>query len=170
MSSVFDPAKNDVITIRNHLLPGDMGSIVYLHGILYAEEHGFDHTFEAYVAGPLSEFINSGADGQRIWLVEKEGIIKGSSAMVRYTQHEAQLRWLLLHPDIRGHGIGRYLVEEAIKFCRERGYESIFLWTVSTLKAAAALYKSVGFEMTAQNTTKIWGNLITEERYDLVLK
>jgi len=170
MSTSFDPAKNDSTTIRNHLLPGDMGSIVYLHGILYAKEYGFDHTFEAYVAKPLAEFIDSRADGQRIWLVEKEGKIEGSAAVVRYTQHEAQLRWLLLHPDIRGHGIGKHMVEEAVKFCREERYESIFLWTVSTLKAAAALYKSAGFKMTAENRIKTWGTLVTEERYDLVLK
>ncbi len=170
MSTPFDPAKHDAIAIRNQLLPGDMGFIVYLHGILYAKEHGFDHTFEAYVAAPLAEFINSRADGQRIWLVEKDGSLKGSAAIVRYTRHEAQLRWVLLHPDIRGHGIGRYLVEEAVKFCRERAYESIFLWTVSTLKAAEGLYKSIGFKRTAENTIKTWGTFVTEERYDLVLK
>lgn len=170
MSRPFDPVNSDTITIRNHLLPGDTGSIVYLHGILYAKEYGFDHTFEAYVAGPLSEFIHSRADGQRIWLVEEEGKVKGSIAIVRYTRREAQLRWLLLHPDIRGRGIGRYLVEEAVRFCREWRYEKVFLWTVKTLKAAATLYKSEGFKMSAEKTTEIWGTLVTEERYDLLLQ
>jgi hypothetical protein len=47
------------ITIRCTLRPGDIGYVTYLHGSLYAAEYGWDHTFEAYVAGPLAEFGKS---------------------------------------------------------------------------------------------------------------
>src|SRR5215472_7259139 len=47
------------VTVRTYLKPGDIGAIVSLHGILYAGEYGFDPTFEAYVAGPLAEFVRS---------------------------------------------------------------------------------------------------------------
>lgn len=47
------------IKIRHHWKPGDVGYITYLHGVLYGREQGWDHTFDAYVAGPLSDFALS---------------------------------------------------------------------------------------------------------------
>ena len=89
-----------------------MGYITYLHGILYASEQGWDHTFDAYVAIPLAEFAKSHSSRERIWIAEKEGRIVGSVAIVKFSEKEAQLRWLLLDPDVRGLGLGRRLLEE----------------------------------------------------------
>ncbi|MEQ8462164.1 GNAT family N-acetyltransferase [Coleofasciculus sp. E1-EBD-02] len=98
-----------------HLL---IGYLTYLHGILYAKEYGWDNTFEAYVACPLAEFAKSQTDRERIWIVEKDGKVAGSIAIVEASQENAQLRWLLLHPNLRGYGIGKTLVEAAIRFCQ----------------------------------------------------
>ena len=163
---IFPPG----ISVRNHFLPGDIGYLVYLHGVLYARECGWDHTFEAYVAGPLSEFAKSHSERERIWIAEKEGTIVGSVAIVDASDGKAQLRWLLLHPDLRGYGIGRSLVEGALWFCRECGYRSVFLWTEGGLKAAAQLYETVGFQMTEDKTHRLWGAAVTEQRYDMELK
>ena len=105
-----------------------------------------------------------------MWIVERDGEIAGSIAVVELSQEQAQLRWLLLHPDLRGQGIGRLLVQEAISFCKASGYSSIFLWTVSTLTPATNLYESVGFGLTEEKTHVAWGSLITEQRYDLKLR
>jgi N-acetylglutamate synthase-like GNAT family acetyltransferase len=151
------------------LRPGDIGYLIYLHGILYAQEHGFDYTFEPYVAGPMAEFVKSRTDRERLWIVEEDGQIVGSVAIVKFSEKKAQLRWLLLHPDVRGHGIGRTLIERAVQFCRDCGYSSLFLWTVSALTAAAKLYKSAGFRLTEEKTRNLWGTTVTEQRYDLEL-
>jgi len=157
------------VSIRHDLRPGDIGYLTYLHGTLYAKEYGWDHTFEAYVAGPLSRFAKSHTDREQIWLMEKEGAIVGSVAIVQATQDAAQLRWLLLHPDLRGHGLGRILMQEAIRFCQEHGYRSVFLWTESRLTAAANLYRATGFQLTEEKTHELWGTVVTEQRYDLKL-
>lgn len=157
------------VTIRHDLRPGDIGYLIYLHGILYAQEHNFDCTFEPYVAGPMAEFVKSRTDRERLWIVEKDGQIVGSVAIVKFSEEQAQLRWLLLHPDARGHGIGKTLVEEALQFCRDCGYSSVFLWTVSALGVAARLYQSVGFCLTEEKTHEIWGVTLTEQRYDFEL-
>jgi len=159
-----------LVSIRHDLRPGDVGYITYLHGTLYAPEQGWDHTFDAYVAIPLAEFAKSQSSQERIWIVERQGRINGSAAIVKLSENEAQLRWLLLHPDVRGRGLGRRLVEEALDFCRDVGYSSVFLWTVNTLPIAAQLYQSVGFKQTDELTHQLWGSTVTEVRYELALK
>ena len=158
------------ISLRHNLRPGDVGYITYLHGILYAPQQGWDHTFDSYVAIPLAEFAKRIGPRERIWIVERAGQIVGSVAIVEFSQEEAQLRWLLLHPDLRGRGLGRRLVEEAVAFAREEGYSSIFLWTVDSLPAAAGLYKSAGFREMEKVTHELWGNLVTEVKHELALK
>ena len=68
-------------TLRCTIQPGDIGYLIYLHGILYAKEYGFDHTFEPYVAIPVAEFVRSSdVDGQRLWIAEMDERIIGSIA------------------------------------------------------------------------------------------
>jgi N-acetylglutamate synthase-like GNAT family acetyltransferase len=156
--------------IRTKLEPGDVGYIVYLHGILYAREYELDHTFEGYVAAGLGEFAKSFDAGKdRLWLAEMDGKIVGSIAIAGLPQGTAQLRWFLVHPEARGNNLGRQLLAEALAFCRERGFSSVFLWTLSDLKAAAHLYQQAGFLRTEQRTHELWGGVHTEERYDLAL-
>jgi len=178
------------VSIRTDLRPGDIGMVVHLHGALYAEEQGWDSTFDGYVAGPLAEFARSRSDRDRIWIVElKDAIgaavgrgegrwigeceeakrIVGSVAIVEVSEDEAQLRWLLLAPVVRGLGLGRRLAGEALAFSRSAGYKSVFLWTVRGLEAATSLYESLGFEETEEKTSEIWGSTVTEVRYDLKL-
>ena len=155
--------------IRNDLKPGDMGTIIYLHGVIYEKEYGFDHTFEPYVAEPLSKFVLSQSDRERIWIAEKDKKIVGSVAIVKFSDDQAQLRWLLVHPKFRGSGLGKTLVEKAIQFSKIKKYRSIFLWTLDILPAAAKLYQSSGFEKTDENPCRLWGVPLTEHRYELIL-
>jgi GNAT superfamily N-acetyltransferase len=164
------PFSNPPISIRHDLRSGDVGYITYLHGILYAPEQSWDHTFDAYVAIPLAEFARSQSSRECIWIVEDGERIVGSLAIVKFSEIDAQLRWLLLVPEVRGQGIGRKLVEEALDFCRDAGYSSVFLWTVNTLPIAARLYQSVGFRNTEELTHELWGRTVTEVKYELRLK
>jgi ribosomal protein S18 acetylase RimI-like enzyme len=159
------------VRIRAGLRPGDIGYITYLHGILYAEEYHYDTTFDGYVALGIGEFAKAYNPGKDcLWVAEADGQIVGSIAIVGRPGGEAQLRWFLVHPAARGQGWGRALLEEALRFCREKGVGSVFLWTVGNLEAAVHLYRSVGFERTEQQTHHIWGQALTEERYDLSLR
>lgn len=157
-------------TIKTRLEPGDTGQLIHLHGILYKKEYGFDETFEAYVARGLADFVLScDPEKERIWLAFDGDRIIGSIAIVRFSGTEAQLRWYLVHPDYRGIGLGRRLMEEAIQFCKECHYRKIFLWTTSELTDAAKIYKWNGFVKTEEVKHVIWGGERTEERYDLVI-
>jgi len=157
------------VTLRTDLRPGDIGSLVRLHGVTYAREHGFDTTFEAYVAGPLSGFVLAASPRERLWIAEREGRIAGCVAIVAASENEAQLRWFLVEPSERGRGLGTRLLREAVAFCRERGYRSVFLWTVSALADAARLYERAGFRKVEEKPSRRWGVDVVEERYLLLL-
>lgn len=155
------------IEFRNRIKPGDIGTIVYMHEVLYAKEYGFDHTFGAYVAAPLADFVLKRTHREQIWIAERKGVFCGSIAIVRVMENEAQLRWLLVKPAERGIGLGRILVEKAVDFCKSQHYDHIFLWTIRFLRPATHIYRTAGFEKTEEKTHEIWGLMLTEERYVL---
>lgn len=155
-------------TVRNSIRPGDLGYLTFLHGIVYAEEYGYDVKFEAYVADGLANFIESfNPKKDRIWLAERNHQIVGSIAIVGRSDRTAQLRWFLVHPDYRGRGLGKRLLRTALRFCK-RNYSTVFLWTTSELDAARGLYLDAGFRKTRERRHRIWGKMIIEERYDLL--
>ncbi len=157
-------------TLRCLLQPGDLGYITSLHGTLYADECGYDRTFEAYVAAGLAEFVQSfNPSRDRLWLAEVDGQVIASIAIVGRSESEAQLRWFIIHPTYRGLGLGQTLLTEALYFCREHEYKVAFLWTTGELSAARHLYKQAGFNKTEERRRNIWGKFVTEERYALHL-
>jgi len=155
--------------IRNSLEVGDVGSIVYLHGILYAKEYGYDHTFEAYVAESLGAFAKRSNLRERIWIVEKNKEVLGSIALCEVSSTEAQLRWFLVSPKLRGQGLGKRLISELLDFAKENSYQTISLWTVKGLEAAKNLYLSSGFTFVKEVEHSVWGSIHTEQQYTIEL-
>jgi N-acetylglutamate synthase-like GNAT family acetyltransferase len=103
-------------------------------------ERGFDPSFEAYVAGPLSEFVRAGNQRERLWIAELDSRIVGCIAIVGASPEIAQLRWFFVGPGARRKGLGRRLLGEAIAFCKECGCKKVILWTESALTLASHLY------------------------------
>jgi N-acetylglutamate synthase-like GNAT family acetyltransferase len=164
------PSSPEPVAIRTTLRPGDLGSIVHLHGVIHGQECGFDATFEAYVAAPLAEFVRRmPTDGERIWIAERDGRIVGCIAIVAASPEDAQLRWFLVEPQARRLGLGTRLLHEAIMFCKEHGFRRIFLWTVDVLTAAARLYSNAGFQLVEERPGRCWGVDVIEQRYELVM-
>ena len=89
--------------------PGDLGFVTYLHGVHDARERGLDTTFEPCVARPLADFVLAGPDAGRLWLAETDTQIVGSIALAKTEPGIGQLRWFLITPGGRGHGLGKRL-------------------------------------------------------------
>jgi GNAT superfamily N-acetyltransferase len=158
------------VTLRTRLRAGDVGSVVRMHGVVYAREHGFDPSFEAYVAGPLAAFALRRSARERLWIAERGGRLVGCIAIVAGTSKVAQLRWFLVDPSARGEGLGKRLLRAALAFCRRRGYSSVILWTVRGLVAAAHLYQAAGFRLVSAKRGRRWGVQVVEEKYALGLR
>ena len=156
--------------IRTQLKPGDIGYIIYLHGVLYDKEYGLDSSFEGLVAERIGAFAKT-YDRKKDYLAiaEIDGRIVGSIAIVTQDVDSAQLRWFLVHPDARGTGLGKRLITEAVEFCRSRDFKSVFLWTLKELTVAGHLYRAMGFKVVEEKTHELWGGIHTEQTYELKL-
>ena len=150
--------------------PGDMGWVTHRHGVLYAQEYGWDEHFEALVAQIVADFINHyNPVRERCWIAEMDGEIIGSVFVVQSSETVAKLRLLLVEPKARGLGLGTRLVEECIRFAQRRGYQKLILWTNSILLEARHIYKKTGFKLVAEEAHHSFGHDLIGETWELVL-
>jgi GNAT superfamily N-acetyltransferase len=155
------------LTIRDDLRAGDLGAIATLHGTIYAAEHGLDARFEAGVARGLADAVERGWPVRgRLWAVERNGELAGSLGLTDEGDGVGKVRWFLLVDELRGGGLGRALLEELIGEAEEAGLATLRLETFSALRAAAHLYRSLGFELTDSQRFSGWGRPIVLQHYE----
>jgi DNA-binding MarR family transcriptional regulator/GNAT superfamily N-acetyltransferase len=149
---------------------GDMGWVVQSNGSLYAQEYGWDESYEALVAQIVSDFIkNYDPKRERCWIAEKDDANVGSVFLVKKSETVAKLRLLIVDPKARGLGIGKRLVDECTRFARLVGYKKITLWTNSVLLAARGIYRQAGYELVKSETHQLFGKTSVGETWELKL-
>jgi DNA-binding MarR family transcriptional regulator/GNAT superfamily N-acetyltransferase len=169
-SALEPPARESAgFLLRSHR-PGDIGWIVSRHGAIYAQEYGWDISFEALAAEICAQFIRSyDASRERCWIAEINGEPVGSVFLVKASDDVAKLRLLLVEKQARGLGVGRALTEQCIRFARDAGYRSITLWTQSILLAARGIYQRAGFRRVGEEQHHSFGVDLVGETWELKL-
>ena len=156
------------ITIRTDLNPGDLGFVIYRHGVLYHKEYDYGISFETYVGAGMYEFYkNYNQELDRVWICEHNNNIVGFVLLMHRGNNTAQLRYFYLEPAYRGIGLGKKLMELYMDFLKEKGYQSSYLWTTNELHAAASLYTRHDFKLTEEKESTAFGKALKEQRYDL---
>ena len=159
--------------------PGDIGWVIARHGALYAQEYGWDLTFEALVAEIAARFVTQfEPKREHCWIAERDGENVGCVFLVQARDEKTnapiggvgQLRLLLVEPSARGLKLGDTLVRECERFARRVGYTSIRLWTNSVLHAARHIYQKHGYRLVASEKHKSFGRELVGQTWELALR
>jgi N-acetylglutamate synthase-like GNAT family acetyltransferase len=158
------------ISIHHTFEPGDLGQLILIHGVQNFRDYGFNAVHEAYCAKIAADFILCTTnDRSKFWLAKQKGTVVGSVFIFDQPANQAQLRLLFVDASVRGGGLGRWLVEESVRYCCTAGFRTVFLWTVRGLDRAISIYSSLGFEEAEVKKTLAWGRETVEVRYELVI-
>jgi DNA-binding MarR family transcriptional regulator/GNAT superfamily N-acetyltransferase len=158
---------------------GDIGWAIARHGALYAQEYGWDATFEALAARIAADFVEHHDPAREAcWIAERDGSNVGCVFLVQARDEAsgavrpgiAQLRMLLVEPSARGLGLGKRLVAECERYAREKGYERIVLWTNANLIAARGIYRRAGYLLTGSEPHHSFGHDLIGETWELALR
>ncbi|WP_322045514.1 helix-turn-helix domain-containing GNAT family N-acetyltransferase [Paraburkholderia sp. J67] len=150
--------------------PGCIGDIASLHARYYAQHWHFGAFFEQRVATELAAFAAAlPATGKALWLGVENGRTLASLAIDGDPQTGiAHLRWFIVDDSLRGSGIGRQLMTQAMRFVDAQGFSETYLWTFKGLDAARHLYESFGFALAQEAEGAQWGTTVTEQRFSRV--
>lgn len=137
---------------------GMIGDITRLHALHYRQTLGFGLAFEARVARDIAAFMeryNEQIDG--IWSIVHQGQVAGC-IIIDGSQddlNQAHLRYFFVSEAIRGQGAGRQLMQIAIDFCIETGFDRVHLKTLDSMEAARHLYSEFGFAIVSEAPSNV---------------
>lgn len=85
--------------------------------------------------------------GGAFWVVEQQGQIVGTAAFypVKRGVGTVEIRKMYLLPQVRGKGLGRWLLQRLEQEIAAQGFREVWIETASVLQEAVKLYESSGY-------------------------
>jgi len=155
------------VTVFRPPRAGDLGWVIQRQAILYAQEYGWDTSYETLIADIVGKFHQG--PGEACWIAEVDGAAAGAIFVVRENDKAARLRLLHVEPFARGRGLGRMLVDTVIAFARDQGYDLLKLWTNDVLVSARRIYQAAGFQLTQEEKHHSFGKDLVGQTWELKL-
>ena len=86
--------------------------------------------------------------GGEFWVVERNSTIVGTAAYqpIARGQNAVEIRKMYLLPEVRGRGLGKYLLSRLEKAIAIKDYQEIWIETASVLWEAVKLYEHSGYQ------------------------
>jgi GNAT superfamily N-acetyltransferase len=149
--------------------PGGLARAIGLQAEWYGRNWGFGLDFEALLCADVADFGKALPHPDcRMWSAVEGSQVVGTMTIDGRGRPSARLRWFIVEESRRG-GIGRQLLERGLGFCRERGFDDVWLTTFAGLDVARALYEEAGFALEYEKPDQTWGVRVTEQRFRLKL-
>lgn len=118
--------------------------VVSLINRIMGEEFG--DALSAYPTDDLKSIEKSyGALGEAFFVALDNKRVVGTAAIKKEDDRVAFLRRLFVSPDFRGQKIGSKLLEAALAFCKDVGYEEVVFKTTSRMTGAITVCQKSGF-------------------------
>lgn len=87
--------------------------------------------------------------GSIYYVAEKNGVIVGGAGIypsAGLPQGTCELVKMYLQKEVRGAGLGKYLIEQVLEFAHGIGYLNVYIETMPELRKALKVYEKFGFE------------------------
>lgn len=156
------------VKIVTGYIPGILGRTLEMHATYYSKLVGWGQRFEADLGTGIADLIRRLDNPvNQAWSVVRT--IPGNPAQERIEgtifvdgekqgeEGVARIRAFILDESVRGLGLGKRLVEEAMQFVRGAGFRECRLQTMRILTPAIKLYEGAGFVEVGEEWEIHWG-------------
>ncbi len=152
------------------LEPGDGGWVIAQHGAVFADEEGYDASYEALVARVVADFLEAHDPHDEAGWIAMRGAEKvGCIFCIRQDFETAKLRLFLTVPEARHQGVGKSLLAACMDFARAKGYRRMVLWTHASHRAAGELYARTGWRLVSRIPGHQFGRDVEDQEWEVIL-
>lgn len=128
---------------------GDSESVQSLINRIMSSEYG--DAVKAYPTDDIEQVSKFyGALGEAFFVAVDGAQVVGTVAIKKEDDRQALLRRLFVAPECRGKRLGEKLLDEALKFCKDVGYDEVVFKTTSKMQGAIKVCQKRGFTQRAR--------------------
>jgi GNAT superfamily N-acetyltransferase len=138
-----------MITIRRSIKEDDAAVVDLINAIMDREFHDAKHAYPTEDVECIEKAYGGIGEAFFVAVDNKTQKVVGTVAIKKEDGRTALLRRLFVAPTHRNLKIGKRLIERALEFCREVGYEEVVFKTTSKMSGAIDLCLKNGFAQRA---------------------